>query len=101
MAGFPRSDSSVVVSDGYSFVVGSRGIPVDYTVIDTVADCQVCRRSIQPGQDEPSRVDHPDLKAVLAISRQQEQPPPGFKRLNKNSLLLVSKKSSYKIASFG
>jgi predicted glutamine amidotransferase len=89
-AGMECTDSSVVVSDGYSFIAGSRGVPVDYVLIEGVCDCTVCRPSIRPGHDDAEQVHHKDLRAVLARSGPRKEPPKDFKRLPDNTLLMVS-----------
>ncbi|MCP4599131.1 MAG: hypothetical protein GY847_01095 [Proteobacteria bacterium] len=84
------SPGSVFVSDGYSSVVLSRGIPVDYVLIEGIRDCSVCRKSLRPGQTEASRIDHEDLRAVLVKSGSLEGPSNGFQRLNDDSFLMVT-----------
>ena len=100
IAGEVPSPSSFIVSDGYSFVAGSRNIPVDYTVIDGIADCAVCRKSVRPGEAVPSLVNHNALKAVIVRSAGGAEPPPSFSRLKNNTLLMVSRKQEVVVRPF-
>jgi hypothetical protein len=94
------SKGSFAVSDGYSLVVLSRGIPIDYILIEGVRDCAVCRRSIIPGEDPSQRVDHEDLRAVLVRSGPFEEPPASFQRLNENSFLMITKNHGVEFSPF-
>ncbi len=94
------SPGSAFVSDGYSSVVLSRGIPVDYILIEGIRDCSVCRRSIRPGQSEVPRVDHINLRAVLLRSEPSEQTPSGYLRLQDNSFLMVTKTHNVEFSAF-
>jgi hypothetical protein len=91
VAGEEASASSFIVSDGYSLVAGGRHIPVDYTVIDGIEDCPVCRKSIRPGDSAAAPVGHDALKAVIVRSAGGDAPPPVFSRLRDNTLLMVSR----------
>jgi hypothetical protein len=99
--GADPAPASAVVSDGYSLVVMSRGIPVDYIMIEGVRHCTACRNSIQPSEDgEPVGVNHDDLRAILVRSCGAEsEPPAGFQRLDDNSYLLVPKTQDLRFAS--
>ncbi len=99
IAGEAASPSSFIVSDGYSLVAGSRHIPVDYLVIDGIKDCAVCRRSVRPGT-VPSLVHHEQLKGVIIRSAGGEAPPPSFKRLEDNTLLMVSRTQDVMLRAF-
>ncbi|MDD5306241.1 MAG: class II glutamine amidotransferase [Deltaproteobacteria bacterium] len=99
-AGFPPSASSAVVSDGYTLVAASRGIPVDYVLIEGVRDCELCRPSQAPGRiTDP--VDHEDLRAVLLFSANTPAPPPGFQRLPADSSLAVNRAHNVEFAALG
>jgi predicted glutamine amidotransferase len=87
-----RSPASVLVSDGYSFVVVSRGIPVDFATINGISDCEICRPSIRPGEKDPLVVDHPNLRGVIARSGPRAIEGDLFERLPNDSCLLVSRK---------
>jgi len=100
IAGEVPSPASFIVSDGYSFVAGSRGIPVDYTVIDGIKDCVVCRKSVRPGETVPSLVNHDVLKAVIVRSAGGAEPPPSFSRLENNTLLMVSRTQEVAVRPF-
>ncbi|MCP4679506.1 MAG: hypothetical protein GY854_29250 [Deltaproteobacteria bacterium] len=95
------SPGSFVISDGYSLIVLSRGISVDYVLIEGIRDCSVCRPSIRPGQNETPRVDHKDLRAVLVRSGVDEGPPDAFQKLDDNSFLLVTKDHKIEFSPFG
>ncbi len=94
------SPGSFVISDGYSLVVLSRGISVDYVLIEGIRDCAVCRPSIRPGQSEAPSVDHEDLRAVLVRSGVDEGPPDAFQKLDDNSFLLVTKDHKVEFSPF-
>ncbi len=101
-AGHQPSAGSAVVSDGYSVVILSRGIPVDYTSIEGISNCTVCRSSIQPGEaGQESGIHHDNLLAVLVQSSAcLEQPAEGFIRLDDDSFLMVNKKHQIEFATF-
>jgi glutamine amidotransferase len=79
---------SAVVSNGYSLVTISRGVPVDYAMVEGIRSCRSCRTSRSP--DELAGIDHEDLRAVIVRSGMLESPPPGFLRLEDNSCLMVT-----------
>jgi predicted glutamine amidotransferase len=91
VAGYDRSPASVVVSNGYSVVAGSRGIQVAYAAIDGIENCEVCRISVRPGDKTAVSANHPDLKAVLIYSCGMDVISEPFNRLSDDSLLMVSK----------
>jgi glutamine amidotransferase len=97
----PISNASVIVSDGYSMVVGSRGIPVDYAVIDGMADCDRCRTSVRPGDTNAPQVDHEDVKAVLVCSCETGADTSCYTKLDDNTVLLVSKNQEIATRVFG
>ncbi|MDJ0766178.1 MAG: class II glutamine amidotransferase [Myxococcota bacterium] len=94
------SAGSFIVSDGYSLVVLSRGLPVDYVLIEGIRDCSHCRKSIRPGEVKETRVDHLDVRAVLVSSEASSAPPTGFQRLNENAFLMVTKAHSVEFSAF-
>ncbi len=91
VSGQPKSSSSMVVSDGYSFVVGSRGVPVEYTVIEGISHCTNCRVSVDPVSGQASGVDHPALKAALVRSGGEPDTSGQLTRLEDDTLLIVSR----------
>jgi predicted glutamine amidotransferase len=97
----PISKASVIVSDGYSMVVGSRGIPVDYTLIDGIDDCDRCRTSVRPGDTVSPQVDHEDARAVLVCSCKTSADASCYTKLEDNTVLLVSKNQEISIRAFG
>lgn len=92
-AGKSPLPQSAVVSNGYSLVALSRGVPVDYMLVEGIRDCRACRSSIRPG--EPSGIDHTELRAVIVRSGRLDAPPAGFLRLEDNTCLRVT--SDYRI----
>lgn len=96
----PPSPASIIVSDGYSLVAASRGIPVEYTLMDTISDCARCRTSMRPGDPESAKVNH-DVRAVLVCSCESPSTETEFALLNDNSLLLISKHQEITIRAFG
>lgn len=88
--GHRPSDQSIVVSDGYSLVVFTRGVPVCYTLIEGVRDCAVCRIS-RTAKSKPQEVDHEDLRAVLVISEATTEGRDGFQPLADGTFLSVTK----------
>ncbi len=99
-AGHPLSDSSVVISDGYSVVVLGRGIPVSYSLIEGVTDCEFCRTSRVP-KTEPSSVDHRELRAVLITSGPSMVASSLFQDLEDNHILSVTSDHRVEFNSFG
>jgi glutamine amidotransferase len=89
-AGHAPSSLSCVVSDGYSMVVLSRGIPVWYSLIEGVRDCAVCRVS-RTSQGKQQQVDHNDLRAVFVRSGTSSFEREGFQLRAENSFLSVTK----------
>ena len=98
-AGHQLSDSSVVISDGYSVVTLGRGIPVSYSLIEGVADCEFCRTSRVP-KTEPSSVDHRELRAVLIRSGPAMVGSRLFQDLEDNHLLSVTSDHRVEFDSF-
>ena len=94
------SPSSIIVSDGYSLVVLSRGIPVDYVLIEGIRDCSICRGSIRPGEESRLNVDHEDLRAVLIKSGASESSPDGFMRLRDDSFLMITQNHGVEFSPF-
>jgi hypothetical protein len=95
----PPSAAAVIISDGYSLAVGSRGIPVDFAVIDGISDCERCRGSMRPGEPDSARVDH-NVKAVIVCSCASAKTP-SFRPLDDNCLLLVDKHQTPAFRAFG
>lgn len=95
----PPSAASVIVSDGYSLVAGSRGILVDFAVIDEILYCERCRGSMRPGEPDSARVDH-SVNAVFVCSCSGEKTSP-FRPLDDNCLLLVDKHQKTTFRAFG
>jgi len=90
-AGFEPSDASVVISDGYSLAALCRGIDVNYKIIDGLDDCDLCRISSPSGPKLKDDRSHKELKGVLVMSPQGEEPlPPGVKSLESGQFLTVS-----------
>ncbi len=97
--GIAPSKGSFMVSDGYSMVALSRGVPVDYLRVEGVTDCAVCRPS--QGSASETGIQHADLLAVLVRSdASQEAPPPGFQRLKDNSFLMVTRSHEVEFSAF-
>ncbi len=96
------SPASIIVSDGYSLVVLNRGIPVEYALIESVRDCPICRKSIQPGDMSPPQVDHEKLRAVLVRSGSTDvlSPGDGLQTLKENSFLMVTKTHGVEFSDF-
>ena len=97
VAGYEAPSGSVIVSDGYSVVTGSRGIPVEYACIKGLEDCKVCRTSVRPGEKEPVTVNHRDVNAVLICSCASDGFPHPFERLQENAMLLVNRKQEISV----
>lgn len=94
------SPASIIVSDGYSLVAARRGIPVDFTVLHNISDCDRCRSSMRPGELESAKVSH-NVKAVLVCSCESPSTEPDFTPLNDSSLLLISKHQEITVRAFG
>lgn len=91
-----QSPLAAVTSDGYSLVAVSRGIPVDFAVVEGVIDCPVCRGSMRPDGATPA-VDHPELRAVIVLSGEGAVTPEGFQRIPERSALLSNMKHGVNI----
>lgn len=88
--GHTPSPTSAVVSDGYSVVALSRGMPLHYALVEGIVSCERCRPS-SSDTDAPSPRNHNDLRAVLLRSGQMEVGEiPGFQRLAEDSVMSVT-----------
>jgi predicted glutamine amidotransferase len=96
----PISNGSFIVSDGYSLVVLSRGVPVDYVLIEGIRDCSICRHSVRPGHLSSSRVNHEDLRAVIVRSGNIEAGNSDFQRLPPNTFLMITKTHGIEFSAF-
>jgi glutamine amidotransferase len=99
-SGATRSQSSVVVSDGYSLVVLSRGVPVCYQLVEGIRDCALCRIS-RTSRGTPPSIDHDELRAVLVRSGTGSEECEGFQLLDEATFLSVTKEHRIEFTPFG
>ncbi len=85
------ADTSAVVSDGYSLVAASMGIPVDFALVEGIPEQIETRDSGKFGRFGATRQDAEGLRAVLVISGRRQTPTQGFSRLDPSSVIMVTK----------
>ncbi|MFO8071684.1 MAG: class II glutamine amidotransferase [Polyangia bacterium] len=92
--------ASAVISDGYSLVAMQRGVPVQYSLIEGIRDCPLCRLS-RPSDASAAPIDHEGLRAVLLRSGTGIGDDEGFHALEEGSMLAVTRDYKVEFRSLG
>ncbi len=98
--GNPKSDASIIVTNGYSMVTVNRGYHTDYLCLNGILDCPACRITLHPNDPDFSRADHEDLRAVLVRSCKNPVQSTETVKVVDNSILLISKKQEVSVRTF-